>query len=127
MCNLSELNQCKNNSHKQNQYLKDNNGSTVVAKLDESTLQQIAVAGKGIYVKANSAETGLNTIFDEVNKIEKKEYESKVFSEYEDRFQYFIGVSILFLLIELSIFERKNKLFSQFNPFKKDSLLTLKK
>jgi Ca-activated chloride channel homolog len=72
------------------------------------------------------AETGLNTIFDEVNKIEKKEYDSKIFSDYEDRFQYFIALSIIFLIIELLIFERKNKIFSKFNPFKKDTLLTLK-
>ena len=44
-----------------NQYLKDNTGNTVVTKLDEPELQQIAAAGHGIYVKATMAETGLNT------------------------------------------------------------------
>ena len=55
-----------------NQYLKDNTGTTVVTKLDEPGFQQIAFAGKGIYVRASSAETGLNTIFDEINKMEKE-------------------------------------------------------
>ena len=56
-----------------NQYLKDNAENTVVTRLDEPTLQQTALAGKGIYVRANMAETGLNTIFDDVNKMEKKD------------------------------------------------------
>ena len=104
----------------QNQYLKDNTGNTVVTKIDEPSLQQIAAAGQGIYVRANMAETGLNTIFDEVNKIEKKEYDSKIFSDYEDRFQYFIGLSIFFLILELVIFEREKTNYSA-------SLILLKK
>ena len=110
-----------------NQYLKDNSGTTVVTKLAEAELQRIASSGKGIYVRASNAENGLNTIFDEINKMEKKEYESKVFSDYEDRFQYFIGLALLFLVLELIIFERKSKLFRKFNPFKNESLMTFKK
>jgi Ca-activated chloride channel homolog len=105
-----------------NQYLKDNTGNTVVTKLDEPALQQIASAGKGTYVRASLAETGLNTIFAEINKMEKKEYESKIFSEYEDRFQYFIGLALFFILLELFIFERKSNLLKKFNPLSHDLL-----
>jgi Ca-activated chloride channel family protein len=111
----------------QNQFLKDNSGSTVVTKLDELTLQQIAAAGNGIYIRASYAEIGLNNIFNEISKMEKKEYESRIFSEYEDRFQYFIGAALLFFLLEIFIFERRNKLFSRFNPFNKQSLLSFNK
>jgi Ca-activated chloride channel family protein len=98
-----------------------------VTKLDEILMQQIAAAGKGSYVRASFAETGLNTIFDEISKMEKKEYESKVFSDFEDRFQYFIAIALLLLIIEITIFERKNKWFSKFNPFIKDSFLLINK
>ncbi len=101
-----------------NQYLKDNAGNTVVTKLDETALQLLAAAGNGTYVRASSAEIGLNTVFSEINKMEKKEYESKVYADYEDRFQYFIGIALVFLLIEIFVFERKSKLFARFNPFK---------
>ena len=50
--------------------------------------------------------------------MQKTEYESKIFSDYEDRFQYFIALSLIFLLAELFIFERKNKMLTMFNPFK---------
>ncbi len=100
-------------------YKKDRSGSTVVTKLNESMLQQIASAGKGVYVRANNTQSGLKTILEEINKLEKTKFESKMFSDYEDRFQYFIAVSLIILLIELLIFERKSKWLSKINFFGK--------
>ena len=98
-------------------YKKDRQGSTVVTKLNESMLQQIASAGKGVYVRANNTQSGLKVIFDEINKLEKTEFESKMFSDYESRFQYFIAVSLIFLVLELFIFERKSNWLSKINLF----------
>jgi len=98
-------------------YKKDQNGNTVISKLNEQMLQQIASAGNGIFVRANSAETGLNAIFDEINKLDKQEFESKIYTDYESRFQYFVALGFFFLLVEIFIFERKNKLFSSYNIF----------
>jgi len=100
-------------------YKKDRSGSTVVTKLNESMLQQIASAGKGVYVRANNTQSGLKTILEEINKLEKTKFESKMFSDYEDRFQYFIAVSLIILLLELLIFERKSKWLSKINFFGK--------
>jgi Ca-activated chloride channel family protein len=100
-------------------YKKDRDGSTVVTRLDEAMLQQIASAGKGVYVRANNTQSGLKTILDEINKLEKTKFESRTFSDYEDRFQYFIVVSLIFLILELFIFERKSKWLSKINFFGK--------
>jgi Ca-activated chloride channel family protein len=100
-------------------YKKDRDGSTVVTKLNEPMLQQIASAGKGVYVRANNSQSGLKTILEEINKLEKTKFESRMFSDYEDRFQYFIAVSLIFLLLELFIFERKSKWLSKINFFGK--------
>jgi Ca-activated chloride channel family protein len=100
-------------------YKKDNQGSTIVTKLDESMLQQIASAGKGVYVRANNMQAGVKTVYDEIGKLEKTEFESRMFSDYEDRFQYFIALSLFFFLIELLIFERKSKWLSRINFFGK--------
>ena len=98
-------------------YKKDRQGSTVITKLNESMLQQIASAGKGVYIRANNSSSGLKTVFDEINKLEKTEFESKMFSDYEDRFQYFIALSLIFIILELFIFERKSKWLSKINLF----------
>lgn len=103
---------------RQTGFKKDRQGNTVVTKLNEDMLQQIAAAGNGIYVRANNTQAGLSKVFEEINKLEKTEFESKMFSDYEDRFQYFIALSILFLILELLIFERKSKLLSKIEVFK---------
>lgn len=100
-------------------YKKDSEGSTVVTRLNESMLQQIASAGEGVYVRANNTQAGVKTIYDEINKLEKTEFETRMFSDYEDRFQYFIALSLIFIIIELFIFERKSQWLSRINFFGK--------
>jgi len=103
---------------RQTGFKKDRQGNTVVTRLNEDMLQQIASAGNGIYVRANNTQAGLSKVFEEINKLEKTEFESKMFSDYEDRFQYFIALSIIFLILELLIFERKSKLLRKIEVFK---------
>jgi len=93
----------------QNDYLKDRDGNVVITKLNEQMLEQIAVAGNGIYVRANNAQVGLNALFDEINEMEKAEMESVVYSEYDDQFQYFFAIGLLLVLLEFIILERKNR------------------
>ncbi len=100
-------------------YKKDNAGNTIITKLDEAMLQKIAVTGNGSYVRASNSNAGLQTIFDEINKLDKKEYESKSFSEYEDRFQYFAATALILLLLELFIFYRKSSRLKNVNLFGK--------
>ncbi|MCX6248401.1 MAG: VWA domain-containing protein [Bacteroidetes bacterium] len=99
-------------------YKKDRDGTTIITHLDESLLQRIASVGKGMYVRANNSEEGWQKVFDDLDKIQKSELDSREFSDYEDRFQYFIGFCLLFLIFELFVFDKKNQWFSRFKPFK---------
>ena len=90
-------------------YKKDRQGNTIVTKLNETMLQQIAAAGQGIYIRASNASAGLSKIFDEINKLNKTELESMMFSDYEDRFQYFLAIGLIFLILDLIVVERKSK------------------
>jgi|ERR1019366_7225338 Ca-activated chloride channel family protein len=98
-------------------FRKDKEGNTVITKLDEKTLQEIATAGNGIFVRATNADAGLNYVLDAIGKLEKKEFESKMYSDYEDRFQWFIAAAFILLLIETFLTERKSKLYQQLNLF----------
>ncbi|HXU26784.1 MAG TPA: VWA domain-containing protein [Bacteroidia bacterium] len=100
-------------------YRKDKEGNTVVTKLNEKLLQNIAGAANGVYVKANNADVGLDAVLDKVGELEKKQFESKMYTDYEDQFQWFIGASLLFLLIEFIISERINNWWRKLNLFKK--------
>ncbi len=101
----------------QKEYLKDNQGNVVITKLNETMLEQIAAAGNGIYVRANNAQVGLNTLFDEINKLEKTEMESLVYSDYEDQFQYFFAIGMLLIVLEFVILERKNRYLKNIKLF----------
>ncbi|MFA6924080.1 MAG: VWA domain-containing protein [Bacteroidales bacterium] len=90
-------------------YKKDREGNTVVTKLDEAQLQQIAKAGNGVYARATNTDIGLNAIFDEIGKMQKKEIETKVYSDYEDYFQPCIAIALFFVILEILLLERKYK------------------
>ncbi len=95
----------------------DNAQTTVVSKLDENMLKQIATAGEGTYVRATNANAGLGIIMNEINKMEKKEFDSKSYRDYEDRFQPFLIVALLLLIVEFFISNRKSSKLDKINLF----------
>ena len=96
----------------------DKDGNIIVSKLNEQLLQKIAAIGKGSYYRANTATIGLNNIFDQLDKLDKKELESQIYSDYENHFQILIFLGILLLLIEILIPNRKSKLTDKIQIFK---------
>jgi len=100
-------------------YLRDQQGKIVITKLNEQMLQDIASAGNGAYARANNASVGLDNILKSINKIQKKELETKQFTEYEHRFQIFLALALLFLVAELLITERKSNWVDKLDFFGK--------
>ena len=90
-------------------YLRDKDGNPVVTRLDEAVLQDVAAAGKGLYVRAGNSEFGLNPIIDEIARMDDEEYNSVVFEEYDELFMYFFAVAFFFLVLEMLIGERRSK------------------
>lgn len=99
-------------------FLKDKDGNTVVTKLNEDMLKQVADAGRGKFVRASNSEDGLSVLLNEINKMEKKNYGTKVFTDYADRFQYFLLAALILLLLEFAITEKKSKWWANLNLFK---------
>jgi Ca-activated chloride channel homolog len=102
----------------QGEYRRDRDGKVVITRLDEVTLQKISAAGGGIYLRANTAQVGLDELFDEINKMQKTEMEAKTFSEYEEQYQYFFAIGLILLLLEFLVLERKNKYLKNIKLFK---------
>ena len=90
-------------------YRKDKEGNTIISKLNEQMLQEIASTGGGAYVRANNTQAGLSILFSEINKMEKKEIGTMVFTDYKDRFQLFLFIALLLLFFDLILLSRKNK------------------
>jgi Ca-activated chloride channel family protein len=90
-------------------FKKDQDGKTVVSSLNETILQQIASSGNGVYVRSANTQASLKKVVEEIDSMEKQEYDTRIFSDYEDRFYYFLWPALGLLLIELFIAARKSK------------------
>ncbi|MBI1804255.1 MAG: VWA domain-containing protein [Ignavibacteriae bacterium] len=99
-------------------YRKDADGNVVVTKLDEQSLLQIAEAGGGKFIRATNQQSELDAVLKEIESMEKKEFGAKVFTEYEDRFQYFLAAALLLIVAEFYISERKNRFLMKWTIFK---------
>ena len=102
-------------------FRKDKQQNTVVTRLNESLLQQVAAAGNGAYVRANNTRSGLETILGEINKIAKSEIEARIFTDYENKFQLFIGFALALLILEILITLKKSSWETKINLFEKKS------
>ena len=54
-------------------------------------------------------EEPVNEIGDIIANAEKSEFETKQFADYKDQFQWFLGIGLLFLLIDVVLFDKKTK------------------
>jgi len=98
-------------------FRKDENGQTVITKLNEQMCKEISEAGNGVYVRASDANSGLGIVMNQIGKMEQKTFDSKVFKNYEDRFQFFLGFALILLVIEFFISSKKNLKLSELNLF----------
>lgn len=100
-------------------YMKDNAGNTVMTKLDEKTLIDIAKSTGGIYVRASNNSNASDAILKELDNLQKSETTKQIYSEYDEKFQYFVFAALFFLFIDVFLLERKNPLLSKIKLFGK--------
>ena len=98
-------------------YKKDENGDVVVTKLNTQLLNKIANSSSGIYIEGINTELVVEEISKRLKEMDKKEFESKQFIAYKDQFQWFISFAILFLSLELLVFEKKTYWVKKLNLF----------
>ncbi len=87
-------------------FKKDNEGQVVISKLDEITLEKIALETNGKYYLATPREAELDKIFEAISGMDKKELASLQFTQFEDRFQFFLIAGLLLIVLEFFISER---------------------
>ncbi len=100
------------------EFVKDEDGEMVVSQLDEQTLEQIATATGGAYVRATKQSIGLEEIVKSINQMEKSELSTVRYEEYNEQYQYFIAVALALLLLESFILSRRNPALRRFNIFR---------
>jgi Ca-activated chloride channel family protein len=92
-----------------NEYKKDQNGNTVISKLNETELQQLAAATKGIYVKLADIGTAVDAIKKQLGTIEQTSMDDSAFKDFKSYFPWFLGWALFLLVLEFFFPERNTK------------------
>lgn len=86
-------------------YKKDREGRTVVSRLNEAMLEDIAAAGGGAYVRATVQGTGIDALVAELRGMDQTETGTYRFAGHEDQFQSFLAIAILLIFAGLLLGE----------------------
>tara|TARA_R110002050_G_scaffold157464_1_gene286064 strand:- start:10778 stop:11815 length:1038 start_codon:yes stop_codon:yes gene_type:complete len=98
-------------------YKKDNQGETVITRLNEETLKNIADAANGAYINGKNTSNVVDNIREILNGMDKTEFEAKQFADFKDQFQWFLGFGFFFLLLDIFLLERKTAWLNKLNLF----------
>ncbi|UAB76546.1 VWA domain-containing protein [Mesoflavibacter sp. SCSIO 43206] len=98
-------------------YKKDSQGETVITRLDETTLKNIAAQANGQYIQGRTTDKVVNQMKDILNKMDKTEFEAKQIADFKDQFQWFLGLAILLFFIDIFLLERKTAWLKKLNLF----------
>jgi len=86
---------------------KDEAGNTVISKLNESTLQEIATATNGQYLRLESSDAAVSAITKQLSQIDKTAFTDLSQVNFKTYFIYFAAAMFLLLIAEQLIPERK--------------------
>jgi Ca-activated chloride channel family protein len=98
-------------------FKKDQSGQIVLSKLQEGSLKEMAGITDGGYIIGKNTRETVEAIIETIEQMEKKEFESQVFSDYEDQFQWFLGLALLLLVIDIFVLERKTQWLKRLGLF----------
>ena len=100
-------------------YKRDSKGNPVNSKMNPTMLTELATSGNGAYFNLQeNSEAVLKELRKRIDKIEKRDFEQRSFTEYESYFQYFIALALLLLLVDAFINYRKNRTLAEKDIFK---------
>ena len=90
------------------EFLKDREGKVVKSRLDEETLQQLALKTQGIYVRSAAGDFGMETVYDKgIAQLQRTAHEERLQKKFFERFQWPLGVGLVLLVIEMFVSDRK--------------------
>ncbi len=91
-------------------YKTDQSGNIALSRLDETTLQQIAQTGNGRYFQATASGAELDQLLTEIDSLQKATLESRFETRQIERYQIFLAIGLLALILAEFIPERKGAL-----------------
>jgi Ca-activated chloride channel family protein len=88
-------------------YVKDETGTDALSKLSVRSLEQVAAGTDGKFYLASSGGRVLRSLVEDITGLQKAELEGKLVTQYEDRYQIPLLISLLFFVIEFVLSDIK--------------------
>lgn len=101
-------------------YKKDNSGETVITRLNPQTLKEIAAAANGEYINGSVTKEVVEKVTGILQNMDKKEFESQQIAEYKSQFQWFLGLGLFFLFLDILLLERRTSWLKRLNLFNEE-------
>ena len=89
----------------------------MITRLDEATLKEIASEANGRYIDGRVTSEVVEEVTEILQNMDKKEFESQQIADYKSQFQWFLGLGLLFLLLDILLLERQTSWLKRLNLF----------
>ena len=91
------------------EFLRDQDGRVVKTRLDEATLQRVAVETDGTYFRASPGAMELQEVFDDIEELEQSRRSEEQLVSRVDRYQWPLGIAVVLLLIVPFVPDRRRR------------------
>ncbi len=99
-------------------YMKDESGNIVITQPNEQIAQDVANAGKGIYVSGTNRDA-LNVLDARLKELSRSNISKNVFSPNDEQFPVFAWVALALLICDIFVLDRKISWLKNINFFSK--------
>ncbi len=101
-------------------FKRDKDNQVVVTKLNPEILMAIAKATKGGYVNGNSTKEVLDFVKNALENIQKTEFETTQYTDFNSQFQWFLGLALLLIVIDSFLLDGKTNWVRKLNLFNEE-------
>lgn len=98
-------------------FKRDNNNEVVVTKRVKENLMAMSKASGGKYIDGDTTKDILKNVKEALDNIEKTEFETQQFTDFNSQFQWFLGIGFALLFFDVFLLERKTKWIKKLNLF----------
>lgn len=88
-------------------YKKDSQGQIVNSATRGTVLKELATKGKGSFYFASFGGEVMKKIGEDINSLEKSEFESSLATQYDEKYQWFLFFAFLIAIIEFALGDRR--------------------
>ncbi len=90
-------------------YKKNKEGETIISRLDSETLREVAEITGGVMISSAGGGLDITGLMERLKNMEKTDITSQEYTEYEERYQWFVLAALVPLLLEFFLLSGRRK------------------